>query len=173
MAGEFIFSCGYVDVATGWTIYRSQWNKGMLVTQESLKKIGEYIPFPLRMIHPDCGTEFLNYVVMEWCEELQITVTRSRSYHKNDNGYIEQRNNHVVRKWFGYSRLEHKELVVHMNTFYEKLSLYANHFQAQRLPSRGDHGIIPNRRKDRVAGVDFANFPSMAMCMYRTWRLEM
>ena len=133
MAGEFIFSCGYVDVATGWTIYRSQWNKGMLVTQESLKKIREYIPFPLSMIHPDCGTEFLNYVVMEWCEELQIVVTRSRSYHKNDNGYIEQRNNHVVRKWFGYSRLEHKELVVHMNTFYEKLSLYANHFQAQRL----------------------------------------
>lgn len=23
MAGEFIFSCGYVDVATGWTVYRA------------------------------------------------------------------------------------------------------------------------------------------------------
>jgi hypothetical protein len=133
MDGEFIFSCGYIDVATGWTVYRAQWNKGMIATQESLKNIHTEIPFPLVMIHPDCGTEFLNKVVMDWCEELDIKVTRSRSYHKNDNGYIEQRNNHVVRKWFGYSRLEHKELVPLMNTFYEKLSLYSNHFQAQRL----------------------------------------
>lgn len=133
MAGEFIFSCGYIDVATGWTIYRAQWNKGMLATQESLRNIHEHAPFPLVMIHPDCGTEFLNEVVMKWCRDLSIDITRSRSYHKNDNGYIEQRNNHVVRKWFGYSRLEHKELVPQMNAFYEKLSLYSNHFQAQRL----------------------------------------
>jgi hypothetical protein len=133
MGGEFIFSCGYIDVATGWTIYRAQWNKGMMATQESLKKIYDHIPFPLVMIHPDCGTEFLNKVVMDWCAELPVKVTRSRSYHKNDNGYIEQRNNHVVRKWFGYSRLEYKELVPLMNTFYEKLTHYSNHFQAQRL----------------------------------------
>ena len=133
MAGEFIFSCGYVDVASGWTVYRAQWSKGMMATQESLKSIHASIPFPLCMIHPDCGTEFLNSVVINWCESIAVEVTRSRSYHKNDNGYIEQRNNHVARKWFGYSRLGHKELVEPMNIFYEKLSLYTNHFQAQRL----------------------------------------
>lgn len=105
----------------------------MIATQESLTKIQEGVPFPLTMVHPDGGTEFLNEVVMRWCKDETIEVTRSRSYHKNDNGYIEQRNNHVVRKWFGYSRLYHKELVPLMNTFYEKLALYSNHFQAQRL----------------------------------------
>ena len=85
------------------------------------------------MLHPDCGTEFLNNLVINWCEQEHIEVTRSRSYHKNDNGYIEQRNNHVARKWFGYVRLGHKELVPMMNKFYTLLALYANHFQAQRL----------------------------------------
>ena len=133
MGGEFIFSCGYVDVSSGWTQYQAQWNKGMVATKESLEEIALALPFKLSMVHPDCGTEFLNGLVMDWCTSKKIDVTRSRSYHKNDNGYIEQRNNHVVRKWFGYSRLEHKELVHVMNKFYRLLGFYSNHFQAQRL----------------------------------------
>lgn len=133
MAGEFIFSCGYVDVSSGWTFYQSQWNKGMEATLKSLQTTKESLPFLLCMLHPDCGTEFLNNLVISWCEKEKIDVTRSRSYHKNDNGYIEQRNNHVVRKWFGYTRLDHKELVPMMNMFYVLLSLYSNHSQAQRL----------------------------------------
>jgi hypothetical protein len=133
MTGEFIFSCGYVDVASGWSQYRAQWNKGMIATQESLSRISLSLPFPLSMIHPDCGTEFLNQYVLQWADTMNIDITRSRSYHKNDNGYIEQRNNHIVRKWFGYTRLEHKELVPLMNEFYELLALWGNHFQAQRL----------------------------------------
>lgn len=133
MAGDFIFSCGYVDVSSGWTFYQAQWNKGMEATLKSLQTTKQSLPFLLRMLHPDCGTEFLNNLVMDWCDREHIDVTRSRSYHKNDNGYIEQRNNHVSRKWFGYTRLEHKELVAPMNKFYILLALYANHFQAQKL----------------------------------------
>ena len=133
MAGDFVFSCGYIDVASGWTHYQAQWNKGMEATKESLLNIKNQLPFPLEMIHPDCGTEFINQFVMKWSEEHDIDITRSRSYHKNDNGYIEQRNNHVVRKWFGYVRLGHREVVPLMNEFYDLLALYSNHFQAQRL----------------------------------------
>jgi hypothetical protein len=124
MAGEFIFSCGYIDVASGWCLYRAQWNKGMIATQESLSHIQQKIYFPLSMIHPDCGTEFLNQFVIQWADTMHIDITRSRSYHKNDNGYIEQRNNHIVRKWFGYVRLEHRELVPLMNEFYELLAVW-------------------------------------------------
>jgi hypothetical protein len=133
MAGEFVFSCGYIDVASGWYQYQAQWNKGMIITQESLSSIQNQLPFPLSMIHPDCGSEFLNQFVMKWSNDQGIAITRSRSYHKNDNGYIEQRNDHVVRKWFGYVRLGHRELVEPMNEFYNLLALYSNHFQAQRL----------------------------------------
>lgn len=133
MAGDFIFSCGYVDASSGWTFYQAQWNKGMEATLKSLQTTKDSLPFLLCMLHPDCGTEFLNSLVMGWCERENIDVTRSRSYHKNDNGYIEQRNNHVTRKWFGYVRLGHRGLVPMMNKFYTLLALYSNHFQAQRL----------------------------------------
>lgn len=133
MAGDFIFSLGYVDVSTGFTCYRAQWNKGMYATLESLKEIRKRIPFTLIMIHPDCGSEFLNSVVIEWAKQEGIEITRSRSYHKNDNGYIEQRNGHVARRWLGYTRLESIELVSKINEMYDILFLYSNHFKVQRL----------------------------------------
>lgn len=133
MAGDFVYSCGYVDVSSGWIEYRAQWNKGMEVTKESLKMIKQRLPFPLNHIHPDCGTEFLNQMVMSWSEEEKIEVSRSRSYHKNDNGYIEQRNGHIARRWLGYDRLGTKELLPKLNQFYEMICEYHNHFIAQRL----------------------------------------
>ena len=75
---------------------RAQWNKGMEATRESLKMIKDRLPFFLNHIHPDCGTEFLNQMVMVWSKEENIDVSRSRSYRKNDNGYIEQRNGHKL-----------------------------------------------------------------------------
>jgi hypothetical protein len=133
MAGDFIFSLGYVDVSTGFTCYRAQWNKGMHATLTSLKDVREKIPFPLTMIHPDCGSEFLNSVVMDWAKEEGIEITRSRSYHKNDNGYVEQRNGHIARRWLGYTRLESIDLIEEINHMYDILFLYSNYFKVQRL----------------------------------------
>jgi hypothetical protein len=64
LAGDFMYSCGYVDVSSGWLAYTVQWNKGMEATRESLKHIQSFVPFPLLHVHPDCGTEFLNDTVM-------------------------------------------------------------------------------------------------------------
>ena len=133
LSGDFVYSCGYVDVSSGWFQYTAQWNKGMEVTKESLKHIQERLPFPLLHIHPDCGTEFLNQIVMKWCEDDKIEISRSRSYHKNDNGYIEQRNGHIARKWLGYDRLSNRELLPKIITFYDLVCTYHNHFIAQRL----------------------------------------
>lgn len=131
--GDFIYSCGYVDVSSGWFAYTAQWNKGMEATLESLRHIQSRLPFLLGHVHPDCGTEFLNQVVMGWCQEEKIDVSRSRSYHKNDNGYIEQRNGHIARRWLGYDRLGHKELLPKIIIFYDLVCQYHNHFVAQRL----------------------------------------
>jgi len=133
LAGDFIYSCGYVDVSSGWLAYTAQWNKGMEATKESLKHMKSRLPFPLLHIHPDCGTEFLNDTVMTWCEEEKIEVSRSRSYHKNDNGYIEQRNWHIARRWLGYDRLGCIELLPKIIEYYDFVCLYHNHFIAQRL----------------------------------------
>ncbi|MEK7118941.1 MAG: hypothetical protein AAB889_00290 [Patescibacteria group bacterium] len=133
LSGDFIYSCGYVDVSSGWFHYTAQWNKGMEATKESLKHIQKQLPFPLCHIHPDCGMEFLNQIVMGWCEDEKIEVSRSRSYHKNDNGYIEQRNGHIARRWLGYDRLSNKDLLPKIIKFYDLVCEYHNHFIAQRL----------------------------------------
>jgi len=133
LASDFAYSVGYVDVSSGWFAYRMQWNKGMAATKESLETIRKSLPFIWLHLHPDCGTEFLNEMVMAWCDEEDIAVSRSRSYHKNDNGYIEQRNGHIVRRWLGYDRFGCRELLPKINRFYELICLYHNHFIAQRL----------------------------------------
>lgn len=133
LIGDFGYSAGYVDVSSGWIEYRIQWNKGMEATKESLESIRKCLPFPLLHIHPDCGTEFLNGIIMTWCNEEKIEVSRSRSYHKNDNGYIEQRNGHIARRWLGYERLGSRALLPKINRFYELVCLYHNHLLAQRL----------------------------------------
>jgi len=133
LAGDFIYSCGYVDVASGWFQYTAQWNKGMEATRESLKHIKSRLPFLLLHLHPDCGTEFLNQFVMKWCDEEDIKISRSRSYHKNDNAYIEQRNGHIARRWLGYDRLGSLKLLSKIIEFYDLVCLYHNHFIAQRL----------------------------------------
>lgn len=133
LVGDFIYSCGYVDVSSGWIEYTAQWNKGMGATKESLETIRSRLPFCLNHIHPDCGTEFLNKVVMSWSEENKIEVTRSRSYHKNDNGYIEQRNGHIARRWLGYDRLDSLKLLPKVKEFLMLVCQYHNHFISQRL----------------------------------------
>jgi len=133
LAGDFMFSLGYVDVSSGWFEYTMQWNKGMEATKDSLECIRCRLPIILTHIHPDCGKEFLNQIVLAWSEEKNIGVSRSRSYHKNDNGYIEQRNGHVARRWFGYDRLGEITLLPRIQKFYEKICLYHNHFMPQRL----------------------------------------
>ena len=133
LAGDFMFSLGYVDVSSGWFEYTMQWNKGMEVTKNSLEYVRNRLPMELTHIHPDCGKEFLNQIVLGWSEEKNIGVSRSRSYHKNDNGYIEQRNGHIARRWFGYDRFENIKLLSRVQKFYGKICLYHNHFIPQRL----------------------------------------
>jgi hypothetical protein len=148
LAGDFFYSCGYVDVSSGWIQYTVQWNKGMEVTRESLEHIKSQLPFPLLHVHPDCGLEFLNNIVMSWCESEHIDVSRSRSYHKNDNGYIEQRNGHIARRWLGYDRLGTRTLAPRLVTFCDLICQYHNHFIAQRLCI--DKVQLPNGKHRKV-----------------------
>lgn len=80
-------------------------------------------------LHPDSGSEFINQVAKDWCDEQKIELTRSRPYKKNDNCYVEQRNLVVVRKYVGFERYDCQEAVVAMNELYATLRLYINFFQ--------------------------------------------
>lgn len=132
LLGNMAFSVNYTDVATLWVCFAAQWNKGEKATQESLKRIKEKIPFKILGMHPDTGSEFINWFLKKWCDEEKIELTRSRPNHKNDNAFVEQKNGHVIRRFLGYVRFDCFETVSVMNKFYDKLEIYLNHFVASR-----------------------------------------
>ena len=132
MMGDFIYTVNYTDMATYWVIPRAQWNKGQEATLENIKTIRQSLPFPLLGLHPDSGSEFVNWLAKDWCDAEHIALTRSRPNKKNDNCFVEERNGHIVRKFLGYTRLDTKETVDVVNALYDVLAVYLNHF----IPSR-------------------------------------
>jgi hypothetical protein len=89
-------------------------------------------PFSIVEWHPDSGSEFINWHCKGWCENRGQKLTRSRPNHKNDNCFVEERNGHIVRRWVGYSRLDVRDIVEALNTVYDVLTPYQNHFVASR-----------------------------------------
>ena len=123
-----MFSVNYTDAATYWVVLHAQWNKGEQATLESLVYTQDNLPVPLRGLHPDTGTEFINWLLKKWTDSENITYTRSEPGKKNDNMYVEERNGHVVRKFLGYSRYDVREVVPLVNEYYTHLALYLNFF---------------------------------------------
>lgn len=132
LIGDFVFSLNYIDAMTYWIVLRAQWNKGAQATAGSMVSVKKRLPVPLVQIHPDTGSEFINWVLKKWCDENGIEMTRSEPGKSNDNMYVEERNGHVVRKYLGYTRFDCKEVVPIINELYEVLGLYLNHFQVVR-----------------------------------------
>lgn len=76
---------------------------------------------------------------------------RSRSYHKNDNAYVEQKNGNVIRREIGYRRLDAPEVLKVMNELYEYLALHRNFFVFQKkLISKERHGSRYIRKHDHA-----------------------
>ncbi|MFQ5662161.1 MAG: hypothetical protein ACE5F2_02840 [Candidatus Paceibacteria bacterium] len=151
LAGDMLYSLSYTDVASGWWQGRAQWNKGMEVTKNSLSHIKDNLLIPWFHAHPDCGSEFLNNMVIIWINEVDMKFTRSRSYHKNDNAYVEQKNGHIIRKTVGYRRYDSKEVIETMNEYYDTLALHRNHFvPQQKLVSKERNGAKYRKKHDKA-----------------------
>lgn len=133
LSGEMAYTLNFTDYKTYWIGLRAQMGKGQFATVNSLIYIKEnQLPFGMLSIHPDTGSEFINYHMKSICDELKIDMTRSRPSHKNDNMCVEERNGHVIRKKIGYIRIDCDEAVVVLNEYYDKLCLLINHFTAVR-----------------------------------------
>jgi hypothetical protein len=104
--------------------------RGEVNVVEALKNIRASLPFPLKGIDSDNGSEFINYHLFRYCGRNRIQFTRGRPYKKDDNAHIEQKNWTHVRKIFGWQRYDTYELLQAMNDLYQKeLSLMMNLFQ--------------------------------------------
>ena len=103
-SGEFCLTLSATDVFSGWIELRPTLNKAHKWVFEALEDIHGSLPFPLLGLDSDNGSEFINAAVLKWCQEGHIQFTRTRAYRKNDNCFIEQKNNSCVRNFVGYDR---------------------------------------------------------------------
>ena len=90
--GEFCFTLDITDIATGWTETRSVRNKAQKWVFAAIKDATAAFPFPILGIDSDNGSEFINWELLTWCEQENLTFTRSRSGNKNDGAHVEQKN---------------------------------------------------------------------------------
>jgi len=130
--GLYLNTLVAVDVATSWTECRPVWGKGQERTGTAVHKIRQSLPFALKELHTDNGSEFLNEVLYPWCKKEGIRFTRGRPYKKNDQAYVEQKNWSVPRRLAGYDRYCSKAAYEALERLYELVRLYVNFFQPVR-----------------------------------------
>ncbi|MDQ0689845.1 hypothetical protein QF047_000805 [Arthrobacter sp. W4I7] len=130
--GEFCFTLDITDIATGWTETRSVKNKAQKWVFAAIKDATAAFPFPVLGIDSDNGSEFINWELLTWCEQENLTFTRSRSGNKNDGAHVEQKNWHIVRQTVGYHRYDTAGELELLNRIWALQRLLTNHFAPQQ-----------------------------------------
>lgn len=150
--GTFFFTLDATDVATGWTESITVRSKGERIVAAGLEELWLRFPFHVAGIHSDNGSEFINHHLANWCNTRQITFTRGRSSHKNDQAHIEQKNWSVVRRHAGYFRYDTPRDLALLNQLWPLSSLQVNLFlPQQKLLSKTRTGAIVRKRHDQAA----------------------
>jgi transposase InsO family protein len=129
-SGDYVYSLNLTDIATGWVETRAVLGKGQTHIVRALEEIAKALPFALRGLDSDNGSEFINHHLLRFCRRRNIQFTRSRPYKKDDNAHIEQKNWTHVRKLLGWDRYDSPEAMVAINDLYcNELRLMMNLFQ--------------------------------------------
>ncbi len=81
----------------------------MIWTRQALEEICKAMPIPIKKLHSDNGSEFINAHVQRFCKEAKIEFTRSRPYRKNNAPYVESKNWSMVRTYTGWRRYDTEE----------------------------------------------------------------
>jgi hypothetical protein len=127
--GDYCQTLDVTDVASGWTETQAVINKAQVWVFEALQLIRGRLPFVLKGIDSDNGSEFINNHLLRYTRQEHITFTRGRAWKKNDGCFVEQKNYSVVRRAVGYARYEGSAQLRLLNELYAHLRLYTNFFQ--------------------------------------------
>jgi hypothetical protein len=123
LAGDFVWSLTYTDLACTWTAGRAVWNKGATGVLEQTRDVECHLPFPLLGFDCDNGGEWLNWHLLRFLQQRPrpVRVSRSRPYHKDDNAHVEQKNWMWPRHLLGYGRLGASHVVPLINAVYAEI----------------------------------------------------
>jgi len=152
-SGEFIHSLNVTDIHTGWSETRAIMGKGERGVVEALDDIRRSMPFRLKAIDSDNGSEFINHHLVRYCKKHRIQFTRGRPYKKDDNAHIEQKNWTHVRRIFGWDRYDTRAQLDAMNALYRnELPIMMNVFQpCVKLTRKERVGSKLRRRYDKAS----------------------
>lgn len=130
-SGDYLYTLQMLDVASGWSERVAVLGRSQRAMEEGFGRILVRLPFRVREVHSDNGSEFLNnHLVRFWGEQVTgSSLSRSRPYQKNDNRFVEQKNATLVRAYLGQVRLESVEQAVALNALYDQMWVYYNCFQ--------------------------------------------
>jgi len=120
------------EVKNQWTVHYPLKNKAFKWVHQALEHACFVLPLPVRILHSDNGSEFINRALMLWCKQKGILLTRSRSGKKNDNCFVEQKNGATVRKHIGYLRYSGDKGVTALQTVYTHYDRLFNFFYTGR-----------------------------------------
>lgn len=152
VAGVYLHTLTATDVSTGWTECLALSQKTQAAVSSAITDLRQRLPFPLLGIDSDNGSEFINDTLHRYCLGEQITFTRCRPYHKNDQAHVEQKNWSVVRKLVGYDRFETEEERQLLAELYSVWRLYVNFFQpVLKLVEKQRDGRKVSKRYDQAA----------------------
>lgn len=147
--GDYCFTLDVTDVATGWTELAAVPNKAEKWVFEALEALRRRLPFAVRGLDSDNGSEFINHHLARYCQEQHLTFTRSRPYQKNDTCYVEQKNWSVVRRFVGYARYDTPAALETLNALYRILRDYQNFFMpSMKLQEKTRDGARIQKRYD-------------------------
>jgi len=147
--GQFVNTLTCTDICTGWTEVTALPRRSQQAVCTAIHHMRQRLPFALLGLDSDNGAEFINDLLYRYCQDEQITFTRSRPYKKNDQAHVEQKNWSVVRHTVGYDRLETEQELALLESIYDDLRLYINFFQpALKLTAKQRLGNKVVRRYD-------------------------
>jgi len=153
MAGSFVWTLTMTDVATQWTELRAVWNKGAVGVCGAISAFIGDAPFDTLMINSDNGGECVNgHIKRHFSQFLPSVVrTRSRSYRKNDNAHVEQKNGAQARALYGHGRIGDESLIPLMNRINRAQGLLKNLFTpTMRLLSKERAGARYAKRYEKA-----------------------
>jgi hypothetical protein len=128
-SGECIYSLDMLEIYSGWSEQIAIMGKGEVGVIKAVDEVRNVLPFELKGMDSDGGSEFINWHMVRYCEEHGLFFTRSRPYMKNDNAYVEQKNNTHIRHWIGYDRFDNQKQLDAINDLYRnELRLFNNFF---------------------------------------------
>jgi hypothetical protein len=127
-SGEYCATLNATDVYSGWVELRALRNRAHRWVKESVVEIRSSLPFALVGLDSDNGGEFINHTLYEYCTAQLIEFTRGRAYRKNDNCFVEQKNDLAVRRTVGYYRFDTDEEFEALQEVYSHLCPLLNYY---------------------------------------------